>query len=85
MSKQLRQLESIVPGTPMAVSVVKTKRHPNGDISGALRGWKSRLKASGTIDELKARKEYVKPSVKRREEHKSRVYNSKRRWSQMFD
>lgn len=85
MSKQLRQHQTIVPGNPMAVSVVKTKRNPNGDIAGAIRGWKSKLKTAGTIETLKANKEYTKPSVKRREERKTRTYNCQKRWAHMFD
>lgn len=38
----------------------------NGNVEAALRKWKRMLKESGVIDEVKARREYIKPSAIRR-------------------
>jgi len=85
MSKQLRQHQSIVPGNPNATRVAKTKRNPAGDITGALRGWKSKLKNSGVIQSLKDNKEYTKPSAERRLARKNSIYNCRKRWEHMYD
>tara|TARA_R110000796_G_scaffold79276_1_gene176330 strand:+ start:323 stop:580 length:258 start_codon:yes stop_codon:yes gene_type:complete len=85
MSKQLRFHQSIVHGNPNATRVVKTKRNPVGDIAGALRGWKSKLKTTGTIDALKARREYIKPTTKKREARKTSIYNAMMRQKHMYD
>tara|TARA_B110000285_G_C14773049_1_gene444907 strand:+ start:216 stop:464 length:249 start_codon:yes stop_codon:yes gene_type:complete len=38
----------------------------NGNLEPALRLWKKKLKDSGKLEELKERKEYTKPTTKRR-------------------
>ena len=55
--KRARKSDMIIVGRPNAVRVV------DGDIGSALKMWKQNMKASEKIDILKAKKEYVKPSV----------------------
>lgn len=57
-----RELDSIISGHWVGARVVK------GDVEFALRKWKKRLKDSGALQELKAKQEYTKPSVKRRQQ-----------------
>lgn len=38
----------------------------NGDLAQALKVFKKKVSASGHIDELKKRQEYIKPTTKRR-------------------
>ena len=58
MKKQrTRKSDMIVLGKPNHIKVV------NGDIGSALKMWKQNMKASEKIDMLKAKKEYIKPSV----------------------
>tara|TARA_A100001035_G_scaffold220802_1_gene180914 strand:- start:4582 stop:4824 length:243 start_codon:yes stop_codon:yes gene_type:complete len=38
----------------------------NGDFNGAMRKFKKRVQEAGIIQEIRERKEYVKPSEKRR-------------------
>ena len=85
MSRQLRFHQSIVHGNPNATRVAKTKRNPSGDIAGALRAWKSKLKATDVIQKLKDNKEYTKPTTKRRLARKTSIYNSRKRWQHMYD
>ena len=40
----------------------------NGDFNGALRRFKKKVQESGILQEVKDRKEFVKPSVKRKRE-----------------
>jgi small subunit ribosomal protein S21 len=49
----------------MGVSLVKVEVR-KGDINTALKIFKRKVAKSGHIDELKARKEYTKPTTKRR-------------------
>jgi len=49
----------------MGVSLVAVKVR-NGDINQALKVLKKKVSASGHIEELKERREYVKPTTKRR-------------------
>lgn len=59
--KRIKKEDMDVPGNALAVKVV------NGNIEMALKTFKRKLKDSGKIEELKDRKEYIKPSaVKRR-------------------
>ena len=51
----------------------------NGNIDGALRKFKVKVARSGVPSELKKRKHYVKPGVKKREELKEHIKNSRRR------
>jgi ribosomal protein S21 len=59
--KKVRRDDMEVMGNAMAVKVV------NGQIEPALKLWKRKMKASGKLDEVKDRQEFIKPSaVKRR-------------------
>ena len=51
----------------------------NGDLNGALRRFKMKVDKSGVPSELKKHKEYTKPGVKKREEKKENIKNSRRR------
>jgi ribosomal protein S21 len=68
MSKEDHSIKSIVPGHALAAKVQKSKRFPNGDINRALGKWKRALKDSGKIESIKENKEFVKPSVVKRQE-----------------
>jgi len=58
--KKIRREDMEVPGCFTAVNVV------NGNIELALKEFKRKMKESGKIEELKARKEYLKPSTIKR-------------------
>jgi len=59
--KKARREDMEVMGNSMAVKVV------NGQIEPALKLWKRKMKDSGKLDEVKDRREFIKPSaVKRR-------------------
>ena len=45
----------------------------NNQIEPAIRLWKSKLKESGKIEELKARREYIKPSAVRRKQKQQAI------------
>jgi ribosomal protein S21 len=45
----------------------------NNQIEPAIRLWKKKLKESGKIEELKARKEYIKPSAVRRKQKQEAI------------
>ena len=51
----------------------------NGDINGALKRFKLKVAKGGVPSELKKHKEYTKPGVKRREEKKEMIKNSRKR------
>lgn len=51
----------------------------NGNVDGALRKFKVKFARSGVPSELKKRKHYSKPGVKRREAEKEMARNAKRR------
>ena len=58
MKKQrARKSEMMVIGKPNHVKVV------NDDINSAIKLWKQNMKANEKVDILKAKKEYIKPSV----------------------
>jgi len=50
-----------------------------GNIDGALRKFKVKVARSGVPSELKKRKHYEKPGVKKRDELKEHIKNSRRR------
>lgn len=52
--------EQYLYGHALGVKVI------NGNVEAALRKWKRLIKESGVIDEVKARREYIKPSAIRR-------------------
>lgn len=65
--KKVRKDEMEIIGKPMAVKVV------NNQIEPALRVWKRKMKESGILDELKDRKEFVKPSVTKRKQKEEAI------------
>ena len=60
MNKKLKQHQSIIPGHSIGSSVV------GKDINFALRNWKR--KYADTLTILKDNKEYIKPSVTKRQQ-----------------
>ena len=50
----------------------------DGNIDGALRKFKVQVARSGVPSELKKRKHYEKPGVKKRNEQKERIKNARR-------
>jgi len=62
-----------VPGCFTAVKVV------NGNIELALKAFKRKIKDSGKIEELKDRKEYIKPSAVKRKKMQQAVRAEYRR------
>jgi ribosomal protein S21 len=69
MNKQHKYHKSIVPGNSFSTKVV------NKDINFALRSWKKQLKTSNTLDILKEKQEFEKPSVTKRKIKNSAVFN----------
>ena len=73
--KKVRKDDMDIIGKPMSVKVVHNQIEP------AIKLWKRKLKESGKIEELKDRKEYIKPSAikrKQREEAIRREYRLRR-------
>lgn len=58
------------------VSLVKVEVR-KGDLNQALKIFKKRVNASGHIDELKQRREYTKPTTKRRLQKQKAIRNRK--------
>lgn len=50
----------------------------DGNVDGALKKWKVKVAKSGVPSELKKRKHYEKPGVKRREAKKEIIRNAKK-------
>jgi len=50
----------------------------NGNIDGALKRFKVELAKSGVPSEIKKRKHYEKPGVKKRNEQKENIKNAKK-------
>ncbi len=48
----------------------------NGNVDGAIKKWKTKVARSGVPSEVKKRKHYSKPGVKRREAKKEAVRNA---------
>lgn len=66
--KQYKKTKREVVSTPgYAVSVTVL----NSNIEMALKIWKRKLKESGIMEELRDRKEYIKPTTERREQRKN--------------
>jgi len=65
--KKIRREDMEVPGCFTAVKVV------NGNIELALKAFKRKIKDSGKIEELKDRKEYIKPSAVKRKKMQQAV------------
>jgi small subunit ribosomal protein S21 len=69
MNKKQKQHQTTVPGKPLAVNVVGNQRE---DLGFALKSFKRKIKASGILEKIKDRKEFIKPSVvKRRQTQKA--------------
>ena len=50
----------------------------DGNVDGALKKWKVKVAKSGVPSELKTRKHYEKPGVKRREAKKEMIRNARK-------
>jgi len=50
----------------------------NGNVDGALRIFKQKFAKSGTPSELKSRKHYDKPGVRRRKKKEENIKNSRK-------
>ena len=50
----------------------------DGNVDGALKKWKVKVAKSGVPSELKKRKHYEKPGVKRREDKKEMIRNARK-------
>jgi len=75
--KKIRREDMDIPGCATGVKVV------NGNIELALKAFKRKLKDSGKIEELKDRKEYIKPSAVKRKKMQQAVRAEYRR--RMFE
>lgn len=71
--KKIRREDMDIPGCATGVKVV------NGNIELALKVFKRKLKDSGKIEELKDRKEYIKPSAVKRKKMQQAVRAEYRR------
>jgi small subunit ribosomal protein S21 len=65
MNKKQKQHQTTVAGNPLAVNVIGTARE---DLAFALKSWKRKVKSSGVLEAVKDRREFIKPSVKRRKQ-----------------
>jgi small subunit ribosomal protein S21 len=65
MNKKQKQHQTIVPGHSLAVNVVGSLRE---DLAFALKIWKRKVKNSEVLEKAKDRKEFIKPSVKKRKQ-----------------
>jgi small subunit ribosomal protein S21 len=65
--KRIRKEDMEVPGKYLAVKVV------NGNIELALKAFKRKMKDSGKMEEVKERKEFLKPSVIKRKKMKDAI------------
>ena len=65
MNKKQKQHQTTVAGNPLAVNVIGTARE---DLAFALKSWKRKVKNSGVLEAVKERREFIKPSVKRRKQ-----------------
>ena len=73
--KKVRRDDMEIMGKPMSVKVVHNQIEP------AIKLWKRKLKDSGILEQLKERKEFIKPSAvkrKQREEAIRREYRLRR-------
>ena len=75
--KKIRREDMEIPGCATGVKVV------NGNIELALKAWKRKVKDSGKIEELKNRKEYIKPSAVKRKQKQQAIRAEYRR--RMFE
>jgi len=66
MSKTQSQFKQIVPGKALAVKVNSPAKE---DLANALKTFKRKIKSSEVLEQTKARKEFIKPSVVNRKKH----------------
>lgn len=66
MNKKQKQHQQIVPGNALAIQVIGTERE---DLAHALKAWKRKVKSAGVLEATKDRREFIKPSVQRRQQH----------------
>ena len=71
MNKKQKQHQSITPGHALAVKVVGTTRE---DLSFALKIWKRKIKNSQILEKTRDLTEFIKPSVKKRQQHQAAVF-----------
>ena len=71
MNKKLKYHQSTIPGHGIGSKVV------NKDINFALRNWKRKLKNSNILLELKEKREYIKPSARKRQQLITAKYTQK--------
>jgi ribosomal protein S21 len=71
MSKKQKQHQAIIPGNAMAIKVIGPSRE---DLGYAIKGWKRKVKNAGIIESVRDRKEFIKPSVKKRQQHQAAVF-----------
>lgn len=71
VSKRTKELLSIVPGSSVGSNVV------DGDLSYAIRNWKRKVKDDGRLREFYNRREFIKPSARRRKQKQDAVYRQK--------
>ena len=68
MNKKQKHHQSVIPGHATGAKVV------NHDINFALRIWKRKLKTSDILNDLKENREYIKPSVSKRQQKIKAIY-----------
>ena len=68
MIRHNKTTKLIIPAHYLGAKVIKTKRNPYGDITSAIQHWKRNLKDSNTLQFLKDKKEFEKPSSIRRKQ-----------------
>jgi small subunit ribosomal protein S21 len=65
--KKVRKEEMEIIGKPMAVKVI------NNQVEAAIKLWKRKIKESGKLEELRDRKEFLKPSVIKRKNREEAI------------
>ena len=70
-----KRVDFVIPGVP---SGVKVPGPSYGDLEKALKVFKRQMKDSEKLDELRSRREYVKPSAKRRKKMDDAIRAEKR-------
>lgn len=71
MKKSERRRKSVLNGGVGGVNV-------QGNLNGAIQQWKRSLKESGKMEEIKRRRHYVKPSLKRKRELEDARYRQQK-------
>ena len=65
MNKKQKHHQSIIPGKSNAVNVIGSTRE---DLSFALKTWKRKIKHSKILEKTKELTEFIKPSIKKRQQ-----------------